>query len=497
MAEIEYYKCTSCNNNKEHLNSKITDKCLHENEDAICSCFIESDKYAPWMFEVHGLSQALLSKTLRRRVVFWVILFACASLCITMTTLVIKEYLNMQTVTSTTIKIVPSLDLPAITICPKAADAFNFSGIYDNLKNDFPNITIKESKNLLQYFLAGNGFNNMDDVTTFNRSYLEYLENKYLYWSRNYTTETFFYYIQNSYGFKCEDFLISCDFHGKSMDCCNEIFRPAVVLKRGLCYQSKMGLKQKEVDDLGKLSVKIKSPPAATNFNYDYQKQIIVLITDNFNYISSSKRYYIDPDTYNRLYISARKIKLIEKKNDCSNKIEGTDATCMIKEWLKNNIFSLQNCTLTYLKNIPGTEGLPICNISTIVNFYFLAIQYNRLDNINSFKCLPGCHRWEYTTSLQQGNSLKKFEEYNFSIDFTYYSLQYQEITEVYSTTIPGFMAQIGGQLGFFLGFSILTVIQMYLYLQKRIILFIFGKRISKKIGKIFKKIFVFKRHTK
>ncbi|CEF71453.1 Na+ channel, amiloride-sensitive family-containing protein [Strongyloides ratti] len=466
MPEIEYYECTTCNNKNIKINQKVSKKQFNDNEDSICRCFFESDKYAPWMFEIHGLSQALLSKTLRRRAIFWIILFGCASLCIAMTTLVILEYLNMQTATSTTIKIVPSLELPGITICPKVADALNFTGIYDNLKINFPNITIQESKDLILYFLAGHGFENMDDITTFNRSYLEYIGDKYTYWSRNYSTELFFYHIQDLYGLKCKDFLIKCDFNGVDMDCCNEIFRSMVVMRRGLCFQSKPGLKQKEVDDLGKLTVRINSPPSVTNTNYSYQKQIIVLVNDNFNYVASAQRFYINPNTFNRLYISARKIELLNHKNDCSNKIVGVDAGCLVKEWLQKNIFGLQNCTLTYLKHIPGTEGLPICNVSTIVNFYFLTIQYIRSGSTNITKCLPGCHRWEYTTSLQQGNSLKDFEGYNFSIDFTYNSLQYQEITEVYTTTIPGFMSQIGGQFGFCLGFSILTILQINVSLK-------------------------------
>uniref|UniRef100_A0A0N5B7K5 Acid-sensing ion channel 1 n=1 Tax=Strongyloides papillosus TaxID=174720 RepID=A0A0N5B7K5_STREA len=494
MPEIEYLESTSCDDKKENVNRRVENEKLQKSKDEICRCFVESDRYTPWVFEVHGLSQALLSKTLRRRVIFWLILLACASLCITMTTLVVSEYLNMQTATSTTIKVVPSLQIPAVTICPKVADALDFEGIYNDMKKSFTNMTIIESKRLLQYFLAGHGFENMDDVGGFNRSYLDYLDKQYTYWSRNYTTESFFNYIQDTYAIKCNEFFTSCQFDGSEMDCCNDLFRPMAVMRRGLCFQSREGLKQKEVDDLGKLSIRLKALPSASSFENQYQKQVIVFVTDNFNYVTTGQRYYLSPNVYNRIYLSARKIELLEHKNDCSSKIEGADAACIVRNWLHENVIALKNCTLTYLKDIPGVDDYPICNVSTIANFYFLTIQYTRSGGMGSSMCLPGCHRWEYFLTLQQGNALTSFSGFNFSLDVTYFSLQYQKITEVSTTTIPGFMSQIGGQFGFCLGFSIITIIQIFIYLQEHIFMFFFGLALTQKMKSIFKKIFIYRR---
>jgi hypothetical protein len=38
----------------------------------------------------------------------------------------------------------------------------------------------------------------------------------------------------------------------------------------------------------------------------------------------------------------------------------------------------------------------------------------------------------------------------------------------VVTTSVPGFMSQIGGQFGFFLGLSIITMIQMGVYAVSR-----------------------------
>uniref|UniRef100_A0A0N4ZJG8 Acid-sensing ion channel 1-like n=1 Tax=Parastrongyloides trichosuri TaxID=131310 RepID=A0A0N4ZJG8_PARTI len=495
MPEIEFIE-----NNADDLlgTCKCHDskyKKLETNDDAICHCFNQSDKYPSWMFEVHGLSQALLSKSLRRRVIFWIVLFCGVSLCVIMTTLVIVEYLNGQTATSTTIKIASSMQLPAVTICPKTGDAFNFSGLYDELTNVYPNISIPESKNIILYFLAGQGFENMDEITKFNRSYLDYLDIQYKNWSRNYTTEEFFLYITNKYGMKCEEFFYECSFYGKNVDCCKDIFRPRVVMKRGLCFQSRPGLNQTEVDDLGKLTIHIKKPPTATNLDGDKQKQIVAFVTDNFDYVTTSQKFYLSEDTFNRLYITARKIELIKHENDCSDKIQGVNSLCIVKQWLLTNVIALQNCTLGYLKDIPGMEKYSICNVSTIVNFYSDIIQYMRPISLDSEKCIPGCHRWEYTLTLQQGNTLKKFDNYSFSLDVTYFSLQYQKITEVYTTSIPAFMSQIGGQFGFCLGFSIITIIQIFFYLQEQILIIFFGVDNAKKLKEFFKRILIFEKH--
>lgn len=87
-------------------------------------------------------------------------MLVCTSCGIATTTLVVKgkpeiffktfncnfvEYLRFPTATSTTIKLVNSLELPAITICPKIGDSFHFNEIYagrvflGNLQRTDPN----------------------------------------------------------------------------------------------------------------------------------------------------------------------------------------------------------------------------------------------------------------------------------------------------------------------------------------------------------------------
>ncbi|CAK5119821.1 unnamed protein product [Meloidogyne enterolobii] len=92
------------------------------------------------------------------------------------------------------------------------------------------------------------------------------------------------------------------------------------------------------------------------------------------------------------------------------------------------------------------------------------------------FQCVPGCSRWEYGVSLQQSPALQPFVQHEFNLEISFYDLQYEHVKEanlfssnnflfsdiqVYTISVPGFMSQIGGQFGFFLGLSIITMIQV------------------------------------
>uniref|UniRef100_A0A1I7TZX7 Uncharacterized protein n=1 Tax=Caenorhabditis tropicalis TaxID=1561998 RepID=A0A1I7TZX7_9PELO len=237
-----------------------------------CDCHVNDPP--PWTGEVHGLSQALMSKTLRMRIFWWIVILICISLGAFTTLLIIIEYIQGPTATSTTIRLVNSLEFPAITICPKVPDSFNITGIRGDIKESLPEISDETADDLLEYFVAGSGLENMNDVTFFNRTYLSHLNNYYKVWSEGYSVDGFFEIIQ----------------------------------------------------------------------------------------------------------------------------------------------------------------------------------------------CTPGCNRWDYQTSVQQSQTLSPFVDYTFNLEASFNDLQYEYVKEVYTTSIPGFMSQIGGQFGFFLGLSIITLIQMVLY---------------------------------
>ncbi|KAK6765458.1 hypothetical protein RB195_025395 [Necator americanus] len=145
--------------------------------------------------------------------------------------------------------------------------------------------------------------------------------------------------------------------------------------------------------------------------------------------------------------------------------IFGKDAECVIRKWLLSNIVYPFNCTLSYLSDIshlPPTTGT--CTPDIIADNYYNNIQLVWNSASVSEECIPGCHRWDYQTALQQSQTLVPFSDYTFNLEASFNDLQYEYVREVYTTSVPGFMSQIGGQFGFFLGLSIITLLQMILY---------------------------------
>ncbi|VDO27855.1 unnamed protein product [Haemonchus placei] len=439
--------------------------CMHFPEpQKQCSCHLNDPP--PWTGEIHGLSQALLSETTALKVFWWIVMIVCIICGSVTTTLVILEYVDGPTATSTTIRLVESLELPAITICPKVPDAFNATGILGDIRVSFPKIDDATALDLIRFFVGGNGLENMDDLSYFNRTYMSFLNQLYKTWSNGYTTDEFFHLIQQKYGYVCDELFRECQMAGKIMNCCNDLFVRQVVMRRGICFQTRKFVNQTEADDIGRLILSLKAPPSITSPYYNYtQPQIIVYVTDNFEHVVDFPRFYLYPNEWNRMRFTARYIALIENQDVCTQRIFGKDAECVIRKWLLSNIVYPFNCTLSYLTKIgglPPTTG--VCKPELIADNYYNSIQlvWNSM-NVQE-ECIPGCHRWDYQTSLQQSQTLVPFPDYTFNLEASFNDLQYEYVREVYTTSVPGFMSQIGGQFGFFLGLSIITLLQMILY---------------------------------
>ncbi|ETN79815.1 hypothetical protein NECAME_09614 [Necator americanus] len=125
--------------------------------------------------------------------------------------------------------------------------------------------------------------------------------------------------------------------------------------------------------------------------------------------------------------------------------IFGKDAECVIRKWLLSNIVYPFNCTLSYLSDIshlPPTTGT--CRPDIIADNYYNNIQLVWNSASVSEECIPGCHRWDYQTALQQSQTLVPFSDYTFNLEASFNDLQYEYVREVYTTSVPGFMSQIG-----------------------------------------------------
>nr|CAD2177832.1 unnamed protein product [Meloidogyne enterolobii] len=213
--------------------------------DSTCQC--HDRDYPPWTGEIHGMSQALLSKSLQLRVFWWMVLVLCTCCGTATTVLVIIEYIRGPTASSTTIRLVPSLELPAITICPKVPDAFNFDALYRDMNEKIGGINTDVARDLVSYWIGGSGLENMDGLPEFNQTYMQMLGQLYDRWRRSIGTKQFFQEIQEKFGYKCTDLFVNCELGGKKHNCCDAIFRSRPVMRRGLCYQTKPQLNQAKI----------------------------------------------------------------------------------------------------------------------------------------------------------------------------------------------------------------------------------------------------------
>ncbi|KAI1725788.1 amiloride-sensitive sodium channel domain-containing protein [Ditylenchus destructor] len=429
------------------------------------TCECHNHDYPPWTGEIHGMSQALQSKSLTLRVFWWIVLVLCTSCGTATTILVIIEYIRGPTATSTTIRLVPTMELPAITVCPKVPDAFNFEEMYRDMKLTLPHISKPTASNLVRFWLGGSGLENMDELPEFNSTYLEQLSKMYDAWSAGYEAQSFFDLMHAKYGFKCSDLFHMCDLGGKPKDCCKTLFHRRPVMRRGFCYQTRRDVNQTEADDIGRLVLSLKAPPSVTSPQYNFiQPQIIIYINDNHEQVLDFPRFYLYPHEWNRMHFTARLVELLEHPSDCTTNLIGKDANCFVRNWLTVNVIDPYNCTVPYLTDIDGVPKYPTCKPQVLAKEYYNAIQLVHSGSVHSHECIPGCTRWEYTVSLQQSPSLAPFTGHVFNLEASFYDLQYEHVKEVFTTSVPGFMSQIGGQFGFFLGLSIITMIQIIIY---------------------------------
>ncbi|KAL3110325.1 hypothetical protein niasHT_019645 [Heterodera trifolii] len=368
---------------------------LLRDESIKCACHVND--YPPWTGE------ALYSKCWKMKA-FWSFVLVLCTLCGAFTTYqVIEEYSQGKTATSNTIRLVPNLSLPAITVCPKVPDALKGDLLYQDMRAIIPHLTKSMADNLIKYWIGGSGLENM----------------------ANGGTERIF--------------VIGATFR---MNC--PPLMPRIWKNLNDLYQ------------------RWRQNSETKTFFQKIQPQTVIYINDNFEEVLDFPRFYLYQNEWNRMHITARRIELLEHPNDCTNKVFGKDSNCIVRNWLSSTVIDHFNCTLPYLDTVRGiSPELPTCEPLKIAKNYTDIIQLVHSGSVHGPKCIPGCNRWEYSVSLQQSPSLQDFANYTFNLEVSFYDLQYEHLKEVVTITVPGFMSQIGGQFGFFLGLSIITVIQM------------------------------------
>lgn len=148
----------------------------------------------------------------------------------------------------------------------------------------------------------------------------------------------------------------------------------------------------------------------------------------------------------------------------CSNSSSAIGVgTCVVNSWLESRVVRPLNCTLFYMQN--KYPDLPVCAPEKIIRTYNNVIN-QAVDN--ETRCLPACFRRETNINMQSvDNSFtsKVDSDYTFYLEFAFDNLQETLFEEVVTTTVPGFIAEISGQFGLFLGISIFAIAHLVLLL--------------------------------
>ncbi|RCN50028.1 hypothetical protein ANCCAN_03857 [Ancylostoma caninum] len=76
-------------------------------------------------------------------------------------------------------------------------------------------------------------------------------------------------------------------------------------------------------------------------------------------------------------------------------------------------------------------------------------------------RCLPACERVENHKQMITSQDYSGNMNYSFRIETSFTDLQYEHYSEIRMTTALGFISELGGQSGLFVGCSILSVVQV------------------------------------
>ncbi|KAH7695914.1 CRE-Na+ channel, partial [Aphelenchoides avenae] len=146
----------------------------------------------------------------------------------------------------------------------------DFDGLLLDMRVVIPDIDNDTAIDLVRFWLGGSGLENMDALQTFNRTYMDYVAGLYDRWSAGHDPQQFFDTMIKKHSFKCEELFNGCKLGGKSVDCCNMLFQPRPVMRRGMCYQTVRDVNQTEADDIGRLVLEMKQLPSITSPQYNY-----------------------------------------------------------------------------------------------------------------------------------------------------------------------------------------------------------------------------------
>uniref|UniRef100_A0A0N5AL20 Sodium channel protein Nach n=1 Tax=Syphacia muris TaxID=451379 RepID=A0A0N5AL20_9BILA len=383
----------------------------------------------------------------------------------------VQDYIENETTTLVTVRQVNSLRLPSIIICPRNADAIHLDELIDNVRSVVPLIDNITVRNVIRFAISGLGFSAFDEATRiWTNSTIESLSAYYETWKNNRSDDEMFKLILEDYGYTCKETFLECFQGGVHLNCC-DIFEFTYVALRGRCLRLRE-LYQTDNEETAKLSITLGSVPSPLSELSYYQQQMVAYVGDRHKDVWVTPRYYLNAYDWTRMRFRIRQKEMLTNKLDCRvpDEDEGS-GTCSLVRWLRETVEKPFNCTFVYTKVY--NHSLPTCKPRTIIENYRSVL----LTPTSNFRCLPTCIHNETSLQIYSSPSIYGTNDKRvFMIEASYPEMQIEEYREIVRTTMPGFVSQIGGQVGLFLGASIITFVQffvtfsMYMYRRLRLL---------------------------
>ncbi|EPB79824.1 Amiloride-sensitive sodium channel [Ancylostoma ceylanicum] len=320
---------------------------------------------------------------------------------------VLYDYFTNGTTTRLTVKQNATLLFPSIHICPKNPDHLNYDVLFRDITRRLGNLSMEVKADILLYFIAGTGFQNTNVEE----------------WSA--------------------------------------VYRDSVRKLVTRCFRLD-NYYQKGGGSSHSLRLNFKHTKGLINGGAA-QKQVVVHFGDEYPDISKYPRIYITDNDYGTVKFKLRKVSMMRMRENCTtDPLSRGRYTCYLSRWLQEKIIEPFNCTLPHLRNVTISRGYNICSPHVIVSHYGDIMSSATLKN----KCILNCERWDlffdlYTNWHRKDNA--------FRLDLSYRDLSYEEYVEIEMLSLPSFISQIGGQLGLFLGTSIISLIHLTCYLLTKI----------------------------
>ncbi|KAH7696504.1 Protein DEL-7 [Aphelenchoides avenae] len=318
----------------------------------------------------------------------------------------------------------------------------------------------KGIRELVAYAIAGAGFHNMEKyVDKFSTDDRDRLARLFLKWLDGRSLVGFYRTLFERLNYTCRELFDRCYYGKHPLNCC-DIFESTYVMLRGRCFRLKK-FYQADPDIYGKLLMTVRQLPSWFIDKSGLQPQIVTFISDpKLGQAATFPRFYFNTGEWNQLIFKRRDIKMLDTNPQCNSDCKHCGKTrCYIGIWLYRRVIRPLNCTLFYERHM-SPPGLRVCDPSEIVRTYT-----NVTDtSLKGTQCLPDCDREDITVKLISTQDIGIDDRHGkktptFRIDAFFSELEVERYEEVRTTTVPGFVAELGGQSNLFLGFSIITAV--------------------------------------